>query len=198
MIDQFFQSTYKQKFLFLIFILGFIYIVLPGPVSIEDFSGLSPSVRSDLPGDTWQNENIAAYYSDFNRDKITKYYKDFFSKTIFFGLPLPMIAINRPPEEAYQYVRDQQESTFLEEYVFPMRESLFVNGYEPKVENDMFPGRERSFVGDHLSYNQTYFNSKATLRFYTSNVLARIMIYLGIWVAIYGIYLISVKLIKEK
>lgn len=171
----------KNKFFLLLFFIGLIYILLPGASSIDDFLPLPNSTRSKLEGDTIQNPNIVAYFSDFKRDFITKYYKDMLSRKLFLGIAISPIRINHPPEEAFRYVRDQQESTFLEEYTFPLRESLFVNGYDPSVQNDMFNKKVRSFVGDHLNYEQKYFNTKTTLRFYPSPLLARLVVYFGIW-----------------
>lgn len=182
----------KKKLLIGLFIIGLIYVLLPGPGEIEDFKAV-PGVKSDFPGDTIQNPNIAAFYTDYTRSEITKFYKDDFSKKLLFGIPLPIISLNHPPEAAHKYVRDQQESTFLEEYIFPLRESLFVNGYEPKVENDMFNRRDRSFIGDHLKYKEVFYNSKTTLRYHPSYLVNRVLVYLGIWLAATLLY----KLFKK-
>ncbi len=190
-------SSFKRAILIIVFVLGLIYILLPGPSSVFDFPPLPNSIKSDLDGDTWQNPNIAAYFSDFRREEITKFYKSFFSRSIFLGIPLPIISLNRPPEEAYKYVRDQQESTFLEEYVFPLRGSIFVNGYEPRVENDM-RGRQESddYIGHFVKYNDKLYVSKTTLRFYPNNVFARVTTYLGIWLALIWFYKVTIKLNK--
>ena len=187
-------SSFKRAILIIVFVLGLIYILLPGPSSVFDFPPLPNSIKSDLDGDTWQNPNIAAYFSDFRREEITKFYKSFFSRSIFLGIPLPIISLNRPPEEAYKYVRDQQESTFLEEYVFPLRGSIFVNGYEPRVENDM-RGRQESddYIGHFVKYNDKLYVSKTTLRFYPSNIFARVITYLGIWLTLVWFYKQSLK-----
>ena len=190
-------SSFKRAILIIVFVLGLIYILLSGPSSVFDFPPLPNSIKSDLDGDTWQNPNIAAYFSDFRREEITKFYKSFFSRSIFLGIPLPIISLNRPPEEAYKYVRDQQESTFLEEYVFPLRGSIFVNGYEPRVENDM-RGRQESddYIGHFVKYNDKLYVSKTTLRFYPNNVFARVTTYLGIWLALIWFYKVTIKLNK--
>ena len=172
-------------------------MLLPGPASIENFPGLPGSIKSDLPGDTIQNPNISAYYSQFTRDGITHYYKDVFSK-LLLGFSLPIISINHPPEAAYQYVRDQQRSTFLEEYVFPLRESIFVNGYETRVENYM-KGRfeDDKYVGHYLRFGSNYYSSKTTLRFYSSNLIPRIFVYIEIWVALYCLYYLLKRVARE-
>lgn len=165
-----------------VFLLGLFYLLLPGASSIDDFPALRASAKSNLEGDTIQNPNIAAYFSNFRRDYITYFYKDFFSRTLIPFVSLPVISINRPPEEAFKYVRDQQESTFLEEYVFPMRESIYVNGYDVKLANDMYHKGARSFIGDHYYYGGKYFNTKTTIRYYPSNIILRILIYMASWI----------------
>lgn len=188
----------KLLLIFFIFLLGLIYIVLPGPSSIDDLPGLPGSAKSDLPGDTIQNPNIAGFYSQFRRNGITQYYKNIFSKMLIPGVSLPIIVLNHPPEAAYKYVRDQQSSTFLEEYIFPLRESVFVNGYEPKMENYM-KGRieDESYVGHFVKFNGDYYNSKTTLRFYPSNVWVRIFVYVEIWIVLWCMYHLFRRLIKE-
>ncbi|MBI3485813.1 hypothetical protein HY025_02605 [Candidatus Daviesbacteria bacterium] len=177
-----------QLFLLILFFIGLAYIILPGPSSIDSFLPLPNSVKSNLEGDTIQNPNIAAYFNDFRREFITSYYRQMLGERVFFDLKVLPLRLNHPPEEAYQYVRDQQESTFLEEYVFPLRESLFVNGVDPHADNDRRKVKVRSYVGDHIYYQDRYFNTKATLRYYPSPYLARFLVYLGIWVAFIVLY----------
>ncbi len=186
-----------KKIIYLVFFAGLIYILLPGAYSIDNFPSLPGSVKSQLEGDTIQNPNIAAYFSDFRRDFITKYYKEHFSKTLLPFISLPVITLNHPPEAAYRYVRDQQESTFLEEYIFPLREQIYVNGYEPKVENDMYNKQYRSLIGDKIGYEDKYFNSKTTLRFYPSNIFVRTFVYITIWVLSIFLFRLYVKTFKE-
>lgn len=179
-----------------IFLVGLIYVILPGPSSIDDFSPLPGSVKSDLAGDTWQNPNIAAYFSDFDRAYITEFYRDRFAGKFLFGTLFPPLTLNHPPEYAYTYIRDQQFSTFLEEYTYPLRGSLFVNGYEPVVENNMF-NKPHNFVADHIYHYEIPYDSKTTLRFYSAPFFYRILVYLGIWFSILAIYRISLKALKE-
>lgn len=173
-----------RKGLLALFILGLVYILLPGPSSIDDFLPLPNSTKSDLDGDTWQNPNIAAYFSDFRRDFITKFYNDNFSSKYLFGGIIPPVSLNHPPEAANQYIRDQQESYFLEEYTYPLRESIFVNGYDPLGVNTM-NGRaeEVDFVGNHYWFKEIPYNTKTTLRYYSSPVVVRVFVYLGIWLS---------------
>ncbi len=177
----------KKILLWVVFTLGLIYLILPGPGKIEDFAPIPDSTKSNLDGDTWQNPNLVAYFSDFKREEITNFYKNQLSGKYFFGGLIAPIRLNHPPEAAYTYIRDQQESTFLEEYIYPFRESLYVNGYEPEVENIMFK-KPSNFVGSHVWYDEVPYNSKTTLRFYPSNPVSRVMIYLGIWAAAVALF----------
>ncbi len=191
-----------RKCLTILFFLSLIYVILPGPTKIEDFPPLNPSLKSNLEGDTIQNPNIAAYYSDFRRDYITSFYKQIFTNLHWFGKIIPPIALNHPPELAYTYVRDQQESTFLEEYFYPLRESLFTNGYDPEIENQIHK-KSSNFWGDHIIYRETkngpelLFNSKTTIRYYPTNPLARTIVYVGIWIAVIFLYRLIIKAWRE-
>lgn len=191
-------SSFRRALLICLFVLGFIYILLPGPNTVFDFPPLAKSVKSNLDGDTWQHTNIVAYYSDFQRDGITKFYKSFFGKSLLFGIPLPFISLNHPPEEAYRYVRDQQESTFLEEYTFPLRETIFVNGYEPRIENIIHRKNSTDFVGNTIAYGDKRYKSKTTLRYYPSPLFFRVLVYIGIWLSCVWLYKIYKRLQKDQ
>ncbi len=190
------KKSWIQKIILIIFGLGLFYILMPGSSSIDDFPPLPDSTKSELEGDTIQNPNIVAYFSDFRRDFITSYYCQYFAKlNLFIGF-IPPIKINHPPEKAYQYIRDQQESTFLEEYVYPLRGAIFVNGYEPLVENTMYK-RADGYVGNHIWYQEVPYNSKTTLRFYPTNIFQRLFIYFAIWGVCFCLYKLLVKILKE-
>lgn len=179
----------------IIFFLGLVYLLWPSPSSVEDFPAIPDSLRSDEPGDTVQVPNITAYFSQYDRNRITNFYKDYFTKANFFIIP--PISLNHPPEEAYQYVRDQQISTFLEEYVFPLRGSIFVNGYEPVVENQI-RNMPSNFFGNMIHIKGNYYASKTTLRYHPVPVLWRVVVYIGIWVSVLGIYKLGKKIWRER
>ena len=178
-----------------LFFLGLVYLLWPGPSSIENFPPIPDSLRSDEPGDTVQVPNIAAYFSQYDRNRITGFYRDYFTQANFFVIP--PIALNHPPEEAYQYVRDQQISTFLEEYVFPLRGSIFVNGYEPAVENRM-RNLASNFYGNTIQIKGNYYVSKTTLRYHPVPILWRLAVYAGIWVSILWLYKLGKKIWRER
>src|SRR5258708_6092766 len=91
----------------IIFLIGLLYIILPLPTSVNDFSALPGSVKSIEPGDTTQNYNIAAYYMDYRRKEATNFYKDELQKlhcqNFSFLNPFcifPPIKLNLPVEYA--------------------------------------------------------------------------------------------------
>lgn len=186
-----------MRILIIFFLLGLIYILAPGPGSIGDFSPLPNSQKSDEPGDTVQVPQISAYFSDFDRAAITNFYRNNFRKQNLLGMIIPPISLNHPPEYARMVVRDQIYVTFFEEYVYPLRSSILVAGYEPYIENEMRK-RQHNFVGDHLHINGVYYNSKTTLRFFNSKPVSSILVYLGIWLAGWGLYIVSRKALRER
>lgn len=176
-------------------VLFLVYILWPIPGSIKDFKQLPDAKRSNLSGDTVQVPNVVGWFTDFQREEATEFYKENF-KNLNFAL-IPPLRINYPPEFAYISIKDQTASTYLEEFVYPLKSSLFVNGYEPSIENDIFHAKNRSFVGDHIFYNGNYFISKVTLRFYPTNLFIRIFIYIGIVLSVYGLWSFYKRVQKE-
>src|SRR5437868_6626555 len=101
----------------IIFLLGLFYIILPTPLSINEFSGLPDSVKSIEPGDTIQNPNIAAYYTDYWRPEAAQFYKKEFQKLYCQKFPflnpfciIPPMRLNLAVEYAFTFIRDQQQS----------------------------------------------------------------------------------------
>lgn len=181
-----------------LFLTGFAYLLLPGPTSISQFPKLPGSVKSQETGDTIQIPNVAAYFSDHRRGSIIPFYRaafrDSYCKSYFLGLPnplcfIPPVHLNHPPEEAFLYIRDQQKSTYLEQFTYPFRESFFVNGYEPYDSE----GRPFNWESVPLLVDGTIYQTKTNLRLYTNSVYARVLVYLAIWFLGYLMY----KLIWE-
>jgi hypothetical protein len=48
----------------------------------------------------------------------------------------PFVRLNYPPEEAQTLIRDQTRSSYLEELVHPLRESLYISGFVPSAQKD--------------------------------------------------------------
>lgn len=185
----------KKTVLTLIFLLGLTYILWPGPSSTSDFPPLPDSLRSDEPGDNWENPNNAAYFSDFRRSYVIDFYKNKFSYLNIFGFQIPPLRSNHPPEEAFTYIRDQQQSTYLEQYSYPLRDALFINGFEPFDEQGK-PWREGAH---HMYPNEIrFYASKTTIRYYGSSVSSRLIVYLLIWASMILLYKLTKKAVSEK
>lgn len=122
-----------SKILFLIISLFLIlYVLLPN----SDFPEPPPdALRSDEPADV-ETLLRRGYFTDFSREEVIAHYKNQISSSKFLSLPLPILRLNYPPEEAQIIIRDQARATFLEELALPMRESFFINGFEPKEAKD--------------------------------------------------------------
>jgi hypothetical protein len=119
--------------IFLVILCSFflLYLGLPSP----DFPSPPPgSVQSMEEADT-ETPSRRAYFTDLTREEVMAHYKNQF--ILKYPYLKPLIAqLNYPPEEAQTLIRDQARSTFLEELVLPMRESVYVNGFEPKEAKD--------------------------------------------------------------
>jgi len=170
-------------FIALLFLIGILYLLAPGLKSIADFPGTPGAVKSDEPGDTYQNPNIAGYYGDKRRNFVTNFYKNIYETIKIGSLTLPSIRLNHPPEEAFKYIRDQQRSTYLEEYLYPLRGSIFVNGYEPFDEN----GKKFNHGSYPLDFKDKIYPTKVTIRYYYVPMHIRIGIYILYW--LFGIAL---------
>ena len=178
----------------IIFIMGLIYVMLPGPTKIEDFPPIPDSLKSDEPGDTVQNPNIAAYFSQFDRKAITEYYRWAYRKQFLIGQLIPPVSLNYPPRDSWQYVKMYQKSTFLEEYVYPLHGSIFVNGHEPYVEKELSK-LPHDPLGDRMQIKDKFFRSKTTIRYYPNSWYARLLVYLGIWVSALAIYKLGKRVV---
>lgn len=175
-----------------IFSLAFlIYLLVPGPTSIKDFPALPNAVKSTLTGDTIQIPNVAAYFSDNFRDLAVPFFlRNYQSKTRFF---FPPLRLNHPPEDAFAFIKDQTQSTYLEELTYPFRDSLFVNGLEPVGEN----GLPRYWGGDKFEVDGKGFSTKVTLRYYPSSLIYRITTWLGINLAVFFLVATSERILKH-
>lgn len=138
------------------------YLLLPNP----SFPEPPPdALQSNEPADT-ETTLRRAYFTNFTREEVLVHYKNQLQKSAFLGVPLPTYRLNYPPEEAKTIIRDQTRSTFLEEIVHPLRESVFINGFEPKDAKDT------------IFINDKYWRQKIIVRFIPSSVVIRISVIL--------------------
>jgi hypothetical protein len=134
-------------------------LLVPSP----DFPEKLPnSLQSGEPADI-ETTLRRGYYTDSSRSEVISHYFKVFSKSKFLNLPLPTYILNYPPEDAQTIIRDQTRSTYLEEIVHPFRESIFVNGFEPKDNKDA------------IQINGKFWNEKVIVRYYPSQSIIRIV-----------------------
>lgn len=164
-----------------IYLLGLIYLTLPVPAT----PNLSQAERSDEPGDTWQNPDQKGFYTNSDRKTVLGEMQSKFS-LIFFGNKIPSYRLNYRPEEAFSLVRDQLKSYYLEEIVYPLHSSLFVNGWEPTHSPMYFGYAEKDIP--RISFKEVPYVSKVTLKPNTSTVWARIIIWTLIFPASYLVF----------
>lgn len=181
------------KKIFIIFsVVLLIYMLWPGPGNISQFNGLPNSVKSKLEGDTIQIPNVSAYFSDNYRGSVVPFYSINYKDLSHF--PFPPLRLNHPPEYSWIAIKKHTDSTYIEELVYPLRGSLYVNGYEPFYPDSQpkFWGSTKFSTGD----NQLWF-TKTTLRYYPSSLLSRIIVWLGIIISILFLYKMGKRVIYE-
>lgn len=175
------MTTTQKIFTATIYIFGFCYLILPSPV----FPGLNQSWRSTEEGDTWQNPTQKGYYSNLMRSEVVSQIRNQFLLS-FRNLNFSGFRLNYPPEEAQILVRDQLKSNYLEEIVFPLRESIFINGWEPENDPKMIsiPRDKRS---DLFANGQKY-QAKITLYPIYSNLWSRLLVWTMIFPAFFSVF----------
>ena len=180
----------KKNIYILLSILFLLYMIAPGPGKISDFEALPSSTKSNLEGDTIQIPNVAAYFSNNYRDFIIPFYiRNYIEKTF---LPFPPLRLNHPPEYSWTAIKKHTDSTYLEELVYPLRDSLYINGYEP-----FYPDGTPKFWGSTtFDANGQQWFTKTTLRFYPSPLWARILVGLGVLLSFFWMKKISKKIIS--
>lgn len=182
-----------KSFAFLFSFLFLLYLVWPfGPKSINDFSALPQSVKSTLSGDTVEVPNVSAYFSNNYRSFVTKYfYRQFQYLTKF---PFPPLVLNHPPEYAFNYIKDQTQSTYLEEYVYPLRGSLFVNGLEPFEETTK---KGRYLGATYFDAGGQLWETKVTLRYYPTKLINRLLVWFLINLSFFFLFRLFKKVLND-
>ena len=157
-----------------------LYLVLPGPrLPPPD---LPESLKSTEPGDTYQIPNVSAYYTRKKRDEVISFYKDYFSRSSFLGLPILTYRFVQPPEYAKTVWIDTKKSFYLEEFVHPFRESLFVNGLEWR--GDIFSPPEKR-KPSRFQVGGEIWPTKVSLRWFYSSWWSRLLIFWLAWSLFY-------------
>lgn len=172
-------------------ILLLLYMIWPGPTAIGNFKPLPQSAKSTLEGDTIQIPNVSAYFSNnFRSSVIPFYFKNYQDDNHF---PFPPLRLNHNPEYSWTVIKKPTDTTYLEEFVYPLRASLFVNGFETHR-----PDGSSIFVGaPALTQSGQQWFTKVTLRLYTANLLVRIFVWAEIVMAVLLIGKLGRRIIKE-
>ncbi len=179
-----------MKVTFIIFsVLLFIYMMWPQPQQIYQFNPLPSSVKSDLAGDTWQIPNVAAYFSNKYRAFSIKFYQNNFWNLV--KLPFPPYRLNYPPEYSFIAIKKHTDTTYLEELVYPLKESLYVNGFEPFYEN----GQPKYWGAPRFNVEGKTWDTKVTLRLYSSTFYIRLIVFLGIISSIFLLFKLSKRIL---
>ena len=152
-------------------IFGSIYLIIPAPSYFPD---LPNSYKSIEPGDTGQIKNVSAYYTDEPRIFATTFYRNYFSRSPLWGIYLPTIRLNHPPERMREVLRGTQQTTFAEEFVHLFRESVFIGGFE--WNNDPFtpPGQR---IQNAPFVNSRTYAFKITVYYQPTPVWQRLLVF---------------------
>lgn len=177
------------KKIFLLFLLALnslalIYLVSPIP-AIPD---LPNSIKSTEPGDTVQIKNVSAYYTNLSRTEVINFYK------ANYNGPL-RINLNHPPEKAKEIIRDTTQSYYLEEFILPFKESLFINGFE--WEKDVFTKPERR-IKNKLIYENKEYAAKITLKKFPTSIPVRLFTFFFSEIAITASIFLYRSFLKSK
>jgi len=154
--------------LFFIFIFLLIYILPNSPEFPQPFNG---SVQSFEPADV-EDPLRRGYYTNLTRTEVINHYEQEFNR----GFNIYTPRLNYPPEDAPVFIRDQTKSTFLEEIVHPLRESVYINGFEPKSE-------EYAQYYKGIRYNQ-----KIIIRYVPSSAWIRVLVLILTMVSSYLLF----------
>lgn len=144
-------------------LLSLAYLIYPAPI-LKD---LPNSAKSNLPGDTDQIPNTNGYFTNMTRTEVTNFYQATYTGPF-------RIRLNHPPEKARDIWHQTTQSYYLEEYVLPFKESLFVNGFE--WENDVFtPPQNRA--KNRLIYQNKEYKAKITTRIFPTSLAQRLIVF---------------------
>lgn len=149
--------------------LGFaVYLALPGP----SFPAPPPdSLQSKEPADS-ETPLRRAYFTNYTRQQVLDWYEAEFNTSPFKNIKLPTYLLNYPPENAQTIIRIQTRSTFLEEIVHPLRESIYINGFEPKE------------LKDAINIEGKPWRQKIIVRHVPGSLALRLVAYLGMIVSV--------------
>lgn len=161
-----------------------IYLSLPTP----PLKPLPNSVLSTLPGDTTQLKNVTGYFTFLSRTEVMKFYQSFYTSPF-------LIRLNHPPEKSKEIFRDTMQSYYLEEFIIPFKESLFINGYE--WEKDVFTKPDKR-IQNKLIYNNITYPSKINTKIFITPIYVRLLTFIATEIGVYLIFLCYRRFFYQK
>lgn len=171
---------------FCLYLLGLIYLSFPQPEVPVVIDGL----RSQEPGDSYQNLDQSAYFTQKERQQVLSEIQSAYTLN-FQGVNFPSFRLNYRPEEAQTLVREQIQTYYLEEIIHPLRESIFVNGWEPQ--NSPIYAHIPEEKKPRIQINGQFYHSKVILKPVFSSLWGRLLV----WTLIFpSIYLVSLSIKK--
>jgi hypothetical protein len=174
-----------KKLILIFFNLLFIWYLITPPPVLKDIPN---TVRSNLPGDTVQLKNVSAYFGNVTRTEVINFYKANYNG-------LFRIQLNHPPEKAQVIIRDTTQSYYLEEFVLPFKESIFINGYE--WQNDVFTKPENRFA-NKMIYDGIEYQAKITIKKFPTTVAQRLISFFITEISVILIFLIYKQILTKK
>lgn len=164
--------------------LAFWYLITPTP-TITD---LTNSVKSDLSDDNFDPTHVSGYFANLSRTEVINFYKANING-------LFRIQLNHPPEKSRDIFYYFTKSTYLEEFVFPFKQSLYINGYE--WENDVFTKPENR-ITNKLTYQNKTYQTKINIKAYTTTIPQRLIAFFTTQIAVILIAHIYLRLFLPK
>jgi hypothetical protein len=153
------EKFLKVVYYFVLVILG-VYLIIPSssfPTPPND------AIRSQEPADM-ESPLRRGYFTNYSREEVVSHYKKQFENQVVKNINLPTYRLNYPPEDAQFLIRDQTRSTFLEELVHPLRETLYINGFEYQDKTKK------------VGYKGVEYRQKIIIRYVPSNLILRLFI----------------------
>lgn len=184
----------KKTFLLLaltLYLAGSYYLTRSDPVLPD----LDESVRSDEPGDSWQHPDQKAFYT--YRDSRPEILGELQRKFSLLDSWTNRLAyrLNYRPEEVGELVRDQLRSYYLEEVVHPLRESMYINVWQP----DKSPAlEEKQREAEKMYFKEVFYPVKVTLRPQFSSPFPRLLVWTFIFPLSYLVFQSLKKAFNEK
>lgn len=138
-----------------------LYLLIPSP----EFPAPPPDAQqSKEPGDVLDLDSRRAYFTDQTREQIRSHYQSQFQHSGILSMIPPITLQNYPFEEAEWHVYTPLKASYLEQLIYPFRESFFISFYEPGPDDDA------------IAFEGKPYAIKITVRYYHSSIIARLIV----------------------